>query len=83
MNYYLAHEYAITRERDIRSSVTNARTTDEWHGKGHTLSERVGRTLIHLGARLLRDEATTLGARLLRDEPTALNLDHHLPRAAA
>ncbi len=71
MDRYLAHEFALVRQQDIRTSVETARTADEWHGSGQKLSQRVGRTLIQLGARLLRDEAP------------ALNLNHQLPRAAA
>ena len=71
MDRYLAHDYALARQEDIKRSVKTSRTTDQWHGVGGTLTERVGRTLIHLGARLLRDETP------------ALNINTHLPRAAA
>ena len=55
MNTYLSHAYAQTRENDIRRSVVSSRTTDVWHRSGHGFTALVGRTLVHLGSRLLDD----------------------------
>lgn len=55
MNTYLSHAYAQARENDIRRSVVSSRTTDVWHRSGHAFTDLIGRTLVHLGTRLLDD----------------------------
>jgi hypothetical protein len=71
MNTHLSHAYAQTREEDIRRSVLSSRTSDGWHSTGQRLTARLGRTLVHLGSRLLEDRRPVT------------EIHGHIPRVAA
>lgn len=53
MNQYLTHQFAQAREADIRRQSASVYVAEMWVDRTETVGERLGLTLVHLGARLM------------------------------
>ena len=71
MQHHHLEGFARARATEIVRSATNPNPIDEWHPPARrTLGDRVGRTLVALGARLL-DEQGFAEAAAGSDRPRA------------
>ena len=66
MNQYLTHQFAQAREADVRRHAASASIEDMWVDRSETVGQRLGMTLVHMGARLMDRTAVVRVERLAR-----------------
>ena len=66
MNQYLTHQFAQARETDIRRKAASFEIDEMWVDRTETVGQRLGLTLVHMGARLMDRTAVVRVERLAR-----------------
>jgi hypothetical protein len=66
MNQYLTHQFAQAREADVRRQTASVVIDEMWVDRSETVGQRLGLTLVHMGARLMDRTAVVRVERLAR-----------------
>lgn len=66
MNDYLTHHFAQAREADIRRDGASVVVDEMWVDRADTIGQRIGLTLVHMGARLMDRGVVVRVERLAR-----------------